>query len=122
VLTRGGEALLDVGGMPGALLAALVRTPGPRPWDVLACEMWPDDGRIRADTSAGRLPREQAWTEVDERRLRNRFDQHLVVLRRALDPLRPGGLVRVQHGCVELAPDAIERVEDEGQPSAGPTR
>ncbi len=96
-------------GVPGRILAALLSGPAERPWDTLAEALWPDEGALRAATRAGAS---REWTEVDERRLRNRFDQHLRTLRKDLGGLRGGALVELQGGVLHLRlgpQDVVER-------------
>lgn len=92
-----------LGGVAGHLLASLVRA-GERgeAWDVLACRLWPDDARIRATP---------AWTSIDERRLRNRFDQHLRMLRLQLDGLKAPPAVEVTGGVVRVHIPPEELIE-----------
>ncbi len=64
------------------------------PWDQVAEAAWPEDGVVRVA--------KVGWTEVDERRFRNRWDQRLVTLRRQIEPLRGGDLLVVRMGMVAL--------------------
>lgn len=102
VVGPGGVVLAELGGIPGALFAALLGSDGPVPWERIAEGLWPEEGELRAATAAKQGPRAGAWTEIDERRYRNRFDQHLAALRRSLEGVRCGGLIRVTRGSVEV--------------------
>lgn len=107
----GAEPACELTGVPGRLVAALLAGPRERPWDALAEALWPDEGALRAATRAG-VSRD--WTDVDERRLRNRFDQHLRTLRKELAGLRGGSLVELQGGVVHLRlgpHDVIEQAQ-----------
>lgn len=64
------------------------------PWDQVAEAAWPEDGAVRAA--------KLGWTDVDERRFRNRWDQRLVTLRRQIEPLRGGDLLVLRMGMVAL--------------------
>ncbi len=85
----------EITGLAGTLGSALLRSNAPVPWEQLAERLWPDDAALRR--------RAVDWTEVDERRFRNRWDRQIATLRAFADDLRPGGLVRVENGGVALA-------------------
>lgn len=94
---------VELVGVPGRILGAVLadRDRG-SPWPRLAEAIWPEDAAIRA---AG------GWTEVDERRFRNRWDQALTTVRRSLGGLREQEIVLQRHGLlfVELGPlDLVE--------------
>lgn len=94
---------IELLGVPGRLLAtALGRLDRGTPWAEIAEAMWPEDAGVRA--TAG-------WTDVDERRFRNRWDQALVTARRALAGLGRQDLLVQRQGLVfvELGPsDSVE--------------
>lgn len=95
--------LAQLAGVQARIVAALAaRRGGGVAWDVVAAVAWPEDAAIRGTPG---------WTDVDERRLRNRWDQQLVTIRRALEPVRCGELLRSQQGLVELALHAGDQVE-----------
>lgn len=90
--------------------ATIVRTLALRrgvgvPWDVVAEAAWPEDGALRSARVG--------WTDVDERRFRNKWDQRLVTLRRQVEPLRGGDLLVVRMGMIAL------RLSDEDTVEAG---
>lgn len=93
-------------GVPGRLLAACLDREAPAPWAEVAGELWPEDARIREGLAGG-----TRWTEPDEARLRNRWDQVLRQLRQQLaqrgleDRLRTGG------GTIQLLRPPADRVE-----------
>ncbi|MFZ5479888.1 MAG: FHA domain-containing protein [Myxococcota bacterium] len=97
------EPAVDLLGLPARLLAAaLARADRGAPWARIAEAMWPEDAAVRASA---------AWTEVDERRFRNRWDQALASARRALAEVRDGEVLVQRHGVVfvELGPlDTVE--------------
>jgi len=78
-LASGASVLLR--GLAARLVASCLVAPGARPWGEVAAELWPEEARVRA----GQDPASR-WTEEDERRLRNRWDQLLRALRRQLSP------------------------------------
>ena len=89
------EPPLEVAGLAARLLGRmLVRRGRPRAWDALAAELWPAEARRRASG--------ERWGEVDERRLRNRFDQALARVRAACTPLRGPQFVQMADGKVRL--------------------
>lgn len=89
------EPLLVLVGSAAAVVRVLLERRGAAvPWDTVAEAAWPEEGAIRK-ARAG-------WTEVDERRFRNRWDQRLVTLRRQVEPLRGGELLVVRMGMVAL--------------------
>lgn len=97
---HGDEPLAQLVGVAGRIVAELLRRRGAGvAWDVVAEAVWPEEGAVRART---REAGDGGWTETDERRLRNRWDQQLVGLRRVLDPIRDGDLLAVRRGVVEL--------------------
>lgn len=78
------------------------------PWDEVAEAVWPEDGALRSRLrDGGRV--ENGWIHEDERRFRNRWDQQIVALRKALVPIRCGAFLHVRLGIVGLAvrPDDI---------------
>lgn len=97
------EATLEVSGPAARILAlALARADRGTPWGALAAALWPEDAAIRSTP---------AWTEVDERRLRNRWDQALLSVRRALTAVREQEILLQRQGFVfvELGPlDSVE--------------
>lgn len=95
---------LEIGGLAGRLLGRmLVRRGRPRDWDALAAELWPAEARRRA---AG-----ERWSEVDERRLRNRFDQALVRVRAACASVRGPQFVVMADGKARLEVLSGDRVD-----------
>ncbi len=90
-------------GLPGQLLTFLGQAGGPVPWGAAAGALWPPEAALRS--ARGPL-RSDAWTPIDERRFRNRFDQVLATLRAQLDEVRPGRWIGMKQGEVslELAP------------------
>lgn len=101
-ILAGGERAARLVGVPGRLLA-LVLQDGAAPWDRLAEALWPEEGTLRRATAEGRSTE---WCEVDERRLRNRFDQHLCTLRREVQSLRGGTMLEMVGG--ELSVRTLE--------------
>lgn len=86
--------LAHLTGVPARIVGALARRRGSAcSWDAIAELAWPDDAAIRGTP---------AWTDVDERRLRNRWDQQLVTIRRQLEPVRSGQFLNLHQGVVEL--------------------
>ena len=114
VVGSGNDESRSLTGIPAQLLAALLHAGGWVPWERIAEELWPDEGAVRRSTLAGQS---RAWTDVDERRLRNRFDQHLRSLRKELAPYRGGTLVEVQGGNVAVRLGPADTVADT-EPSA----
>lgn len=95
--------LAHVVGMPARILGELARRRGAgAAWDAVAEEVWTDDGAIR---------RTRGWTDTDERRFRNRWDQQLVSLRRQLEGVRGGEVLSVRHGVIELKLVPTDEVE-----------
>jgi hypothetical protein len=92
---NGDGVLREITGLAGTIGSALLAARAPIQWEQLAEKLWPDDAAIRRT--------QDGWTDVDERRFRNRWDQQLATLRAFADDLRPGGLVRVVAGAVDLA-------------------
>lgn len=85
-------------GVQGRLLGhALTQLDRGAPWASAAGAIWPEDAVIRE--SGG-------WTEVDERRFRNRWDQALVSTRRTLAELGRPEMILQRQGFVfvELGP------------------
>lgn len=99
----GSEPVAQLVGLASRVAAALLRERAGLAWDRVAEEVWPEDGEIRR----GR----RGWTDVDERRFRNRWDQQLGCLRRVLAPIRDGELLIVHHGLVELRLGPDDHVE-----------
>jgi hypothetical protein len=99
------EPAVVLTGTQARVMTELLRSPGGCPWDRAAETVWPGDGAVRSRTrqSPGRA---DDWTEADERRLRNRWDQQIHQLRKLLDPIRPG-MVEMRGGVavVNLGPD-----------------
>jgi pSer/pThr/pTyr-binding forkhead associated (FHA) protein len=91
----GDEApLVHLVGVSARIVAELARRRGAGvAWDAIATAVWPEDGAIRSTSG---------WTDTDERRLRNRWDQQLVSLRRQLEVVRGGDALSVRGGVVEL--------------------
>ncbi|MDP2313770.1 MAG: hypothetical protein Q8P41_12755 [Pseudomonadota bacterium] len=107
VIVKGpGNVAVEIAGRGAAILRILLDDRSALAWDGVAERAWPEDGGLRAASTAaiaaGTRLGPGAWTEVDERRFRNRWDQQVVLLRRTLEPLRNGQLLRVQAGLVEL--------------------
>jgi hypothetical protein len=104
------DLFVMVSGVGARILARLLDKPGGLAWDAVAEVAWPEDGQLRRDTREGRVHGQGRWTETDERRFRNRWDQQVTALRKQLAGVR-GGLVVAQRGVVELVlhpTDAIE--------------
>lgn len=98
-----------VEGAAARLLSALVGAAEACPWDDLARALWPEDGQLRAQR--GPL-RSDVWTAIDERRFRNRFDQVLACLRRALALLRDRPMIELRQGRVALRLEITDRLEN----------
>lgn len=110
VTIAAGDAAATLTGVPARIVGFLLCRPRGAPWDEVAAAVWPEEGALRTATLAGTAGRD-AWTDVDERRLRNRLDQQIAATRRQLSGIRDG-LVLVQGGVVSLAlseGDVIER-------------
>lgn len=98
------EAGLAVAGLGGLLLGACLRSGmAGAPWERVAAEVWPEDGALRA---AG-----ESWTEPDERRFRNRFDQHLRLLRRQIAHIPSPPDIEVSGGNVRVLLCEAEQIE-----------
>jgi hypothetical protein len=98
------EPLVVLIGSAALLVRALLERRGvAAAWDEVAEAVWPEDGVLRR----GRTE----WTDVDERRFRNRWDQRLVALRRQMEPLRGGNLLVVRLGMIALRLDPDDTVE-----------
>ncbi len=103
---------VEVAGRSAAILTALLAADGPVTWERLAEAAWPEDGALRSATTRGDLTGGSAWTPVDERRFRNRWDHQLAALRRQLEPFRCGGLLRMLHGMVELRAQPSDVIDE----------
>lgn len=110
-----GGSVVTLTGVGGRLVAALVRAGGPVAWDALAAALWPDEAAVRARGATG-APDD--WTEVDERRLRNRLDQAVRAVRLQLAPLAGGRAIVLQGGTVVFRPGRGDEVDDAGAPPA----
>lgn len=109
---RGDEAepTVDATGTLARVLGEIVRAgEAGCPWDRAAERVWPEDGRIRERTRVSPGSTDD-WTEADERRLRNRWDQQLMQVRKVLEPLRTG-IVEVRGGVVIVHVGLDDRVE-----------
>ncbi len=102
------EPRLEVDGLPGRLLVALLEAVEPRPWHELAAALWPDEGELRSRRDPSAADR---WTAIDERRFRNRFDQVLAALRERLQRLPQERPVVLKQGALSLASGLQDRVE-----------
>jgi hypothetical protein len=96
-----GDLAVTLSGVPARIVGHLLGHPRGAPWEDVARSVWPDEGALRAATLAGTAGRDR-WTDVDERRFRNRLDQQITATRRQLSAIRDG-LVLVQGGVVSLA-------------------
>lgn len=103
-----------IGGVGAQVLATLLTRQGGVAWDSVAEAAWPDEGTLRRDAREGRAQGPGRWTDVDERRFRNRWDQQITALRRQLAGFRCGALLVAQRGVVELALQATDTVESPG--------
>lgn len=102
-------------GVGARCFAELVGADAPLRWDQVAEAVWPDEGVIRAATREADRPGANGWTAIDERRLRNRWDQALRALRLALEPLGREGLIEVAGGTVSARLSPGDLVERQGQ-------
>lgn len=71
-------------------------------WGELAEAVWPDEGALRRRLRESGRVGDDDWTEVDERRLRNRWDQAIRLLRRSIEPVRGGTLLDLEGGMLRL--------------------
>ncbi len=99
---------LVLDGLPARLLVLVATAPAPVPWDEAAGALWPDEGALRA--ARGPL-RTGAWTAIDERRHRNRFDQVLAALRAQLATVRPTPVVVLKRGVLVACWEPRDRVQ-----------
>lgn len=89
VSARIAQALLDAG------------AEGAR-WGDVAEAVWPHDGALRRRLrECGRVGPDD-WTDTDEQRLRNRWDQALRLVRRALEPVGSAAVVESEGGLMRL--------------------
>lgn len=90
--------------MPARVLAvALAHVERGAPWASIAEATWPDDAALRSGPG---------WTDVDERRLRNRWDQALASARRVLAEVGRQELLVQRQGMVFVALGPLDVVED----------
>ena len=108
----GDESLprLELDGLPGRLLVALIEAGEARPWHALAAALWPEEGELRARPSSAA----DRWTAIDERRYRNRFDQVAAALRERLQRLPQDRPVVLRHGAMSFLVGPQDRVERSG--------
>jgi hypothetical protein len=94
---------LVVDGIAGRALAGLLSAPAGAAWDVHAAALWPEDAALRARRGPWK---EGGWTPIDERRLRNRWDQLLASLRAQLEQVRTTRMITTRGGlaAIELEP------------------
>ncbi len=103
--------LAHLTGVQARIVGALARRRGcASAWDAIAALAWPEDAAIRGTA---------AWTDVDERRLRNRWDQQLVTIRRQLEVVRSGQFLNLHQGVVELALRPGDDVSEGDEPQVG---
>lgn len=88
------EPAVRLTGISARLAAALLEAEAAQSWDQIAAVVWPEDAALRSQP--------QAWLAVDERRLRNRWDQALRQLRQQLAPLRTDTVIEVGGGTVAI--------------------
>ena len=104
-----GGASLRITGLAGRLLAGCLSVEHARPWSEVAAELWPDEARIRSG-----LDPSSRWTEEDERRLRNRWDQLVRSLRVQLAPRGLDARMECGGGTVRMRREARDQVVTEG--------
>ncbi|MCK6507065.1 FHA domain-containing protein [Myxococcota bacterium] len=104
-----GGAPMRITGLAGRLLAGCLAVEHARPWTEVAAELWPDEARIRAG-----LDPSSRWTDEDERRLRNRWDQLVRALRLQLAPRGLDARLECGGGSVRVRREARDQVVAEG--------
>ena len=110
------ESAVRLTGVSARLAATLLAAGGALPWEDVASVLWPEDGVLRAERDR--------WTEVDERRYRNRWDQAVRVLRQQLAHLRAETLIESGGGTIalrRLARDTVEQAAFLSDPGQGPS-